>query len=75
MSKSAKQPRYGTQAATILSHLKSNPYITDVTASGLYGIGQCAGCVFKLRKLGWAIHTKMKSGVRAPYAEYSIGGA
>lgn len=66
-------PRRGTQRATILAHLRGNKYITDVTASGLYGIGQCAGCIYHLRRMGYNIITTMKPGVRAPYAEYSLG--
>lgn len=72
LSVAAKAPRKGTQQETILNHLKRNKYITDVTASGLYGIGQCAGCVFKLKKLGHNIKTTMREGMRGRYAEWSL---
>lgn len=67
-----KPPRRGTQQETILQHLRRRSYLTDVQASGLYGIGQAAGCVYKLRKLGYIISTTMKEGVRARYAEYRL---
>lgn len=67
-----KAPRHGTQQAVIMDHLKRRDYITDVEASGLYGIGQCAGVVWKLRKLGHQITTTMQEGVRARYAEYRL---
>ena len=67
-----KVPRRGTQPRTVLTHLQTNEYLTDVVCTGLYGIGQLASCVYKLRARGYNISTLLKKGVRGNYAEYRL---
>ena len=62
----------GTQAHTVLTHLRSKKFLTDVEASGLYGIGQAAYVVHTLRKKGFDIVSTRKQGVRASYVQYSL---
>lgn len=62
----------GTQASTVLEHLRRKEFITDVEASGLYGIGQTAHVVHTLRKRGFDIVSTRKQGVRASYVQYSL---
>lgn len=67
-----KAIRKGTQADTIMTHLLRKEFITDVEASGLYGIGQLAYVVHTLRKNGYKILSNRKAGVRASYVQYSL---
>jgi hypothetical protein len=62
----------GTQADTIMTHLQRKEFITDVEASGLYGIGQLAYVIHTLRKKGYEIISNRKTGVRASYVQYSL---
>ena len=70
-----KQPKAGTQASTILDHLKRADYLTDSQASSLYGIGQCAYVVHKLRKKGFNIKSTRRPCIKYAgntYVEYSL---
>jgi hypothetical protein len=61
-----------TQIQTVLTHLTNNRKITSIEAIGLYGITRLAAVVYTLNKQGISITTTMKTGVKAPYAEYSL---
>lgn len=61
-----------TQADVISKHLRTNKKITSVEAIGLYGITRLAAVIERMKSNGVAIHTEVKKGVRATYAEYSL---
>ena len=61
-----------TQIQTVFNHLTNNRKITSIEAIGLYGITRLAAVVYTLNKRGVSITTTMKTGVKAPYAVYSI---
>lgn len=61
-----------TQAAQVLSYLRSRKRLTQSTASSLYGISRLAAVVWRLNKQGYNIVTTLKDGVKGKYAEYSL---
>lgn len=61
-----------TQAAQVLSYLRSRKRLTQSTASSLYGISRLAAVVWRLNKQGHNIVTTLKDGVKGKYAEYSL---
>lgn len=74
-SKLRKKPRRITQAEQVLSHLRRKTYITDVEASGLYGIGQVARVVWGLKKKGFTVESTNRPAVKegaAYYTEYRL---
>lgn len=70
----AQQP---TQCDIVLDHLRRAEYITDSQAVSLYGIGQVAGVVHKLRKRGYRIKSTFRKCIKpraTRYAEYRLVG-
>lgn len=64
-----------TQGQQILAHLRRREYITDVEASGLYGIGQVAYVVHMLKKKGHVITSTSRPAVKVGatyYTEYRL---
>ena len=64
-----------TQAEVVMDHLKRADYSTDSQATSLYGIGQLAYVVHKLRKKGIKITSTMKPCIKpgaVRYAEYRL---
>ena len=64
-----------THREIVLDHLTRSPYITDAQAAGLYGIGQLASVIFRLRKQGYKITTTKRAAVKPRatfYAEYRL---
>ena len=64
-----------TQADIVIEHFKKRGALTQVDANGLYGISRLAAVVYKLRRRGVKVVSRMKQGVRAQYAEYSLSAA
>ena len=64
-----------TQAQTVMNHLWKKGTINSVEAIGLYGITRLAAVIDRLKRdhhAGSGITSRMKKGVRANYAEYSL---
>lgn len=72
VSKVQRNPRRGTQVATILSHLQAGRSINQVSSAGLYGIPQLSGAVRHLRQMGWDVIKTTHVGIRGAYAEYKL---
>ena len=70
-TKQKQKPKEGSQADIILTHLKRRD-ITHIEAAGLYGIGQVASVVHRLKLKGWPITKTFQHGIRAQYAVYSL---
>lgn len=62
-----------SQKDTVLRHLKSNSYITPLTAIGVYGVYRLAARIADLRQEGHNITTSMAADAAGrPYARYKL---
>lgn len=65
-------PKEDTQAAKVLDYLKANSKITPLKAIGIFQITRLAAVIHDLKKRGYQIETKNKSGASGRYAEYRL---
>lgn len=66
-----------TQCSNVLLHMKKYGSITHIEAEREYGIMRLASRINDLRRLGYAIESKMVSGInrdgrKTHYASYSL---